>query len=985
MTPQQFVAKWSDAKLSERAAYQAHFNDLCELFGHPKPTELGATDEEFCFEKSAARAGKKAKGWADVWKRDAFAWEYKGAHKDLDEAYAQLLRYHDDLGNVPVLVVCDLQTIIVRVKRTNRATIVRTILLESLGAFPSSNFEFLKRAFLDPQNLESGEEIELITQSVAARLGEVADSLKARYPCEDERIARFLDRIVFGFFAEDSKLLPKGVLQRILESGQSDAARVSRQIAGLFEAMRSGGDFGTEEIRHFNGSLFDDLAPPLALTASECRVLLEASRKNWAEIDPSIFGTLFERSLDDEKRSQLGAHYTSRADIETLVEPVVLAPLRAEWDAVQTQLALQTQGEEAKARAILEAWLSRLEGIRVLDPACGSGNFLYVALERLLDLEKRARIWAEDNWGEKIEGRIRPEHFLGIELNIYAHDLAQIVVWIGFLQWQRANGYPFPLDPILRHTNNIQHCDALLSTKNEVEAIQNQSDSTKNEVNAAIVIADSATVATIEREWPAAEFIIGNPPFLGDKKMRGELGDDYVDALRIYRDRLPGTSNFVCYWFEKARAQIESGQTKRVGLVSTATIVQSNTRAVLERINQSGKIFFAVSNQPWILKGANLRVALIAFDNGDEAQRVLNGTTVSSIHSNLTAGLDLTRKRQLAANRGQSFMGTTKVGDYDISLAIARRLLAQPNVNGRPTSDVLRPYRNGDDLTQQLSNRWIIDFGTSISESDAALYDAPFEYLVQHVKAERQKNNRPIRARRWWLLGETLPAFRTATQHLTRYIATSGVSEHRIFVWLDTAVLPDAKVIAFAYDDDYHFGILQSKVHTLWANSVGGRHGVGNTPTYNPTECFGTFPFPDSIQAQPAISEAAAILNERRENWLHPPADVREEIVTFRASLDGPWQYRIQNPDARGFGEASWSKFLFKEESNMGSALKQERTLTGLYNARPQWLQSAHAALDAAVLRAYGLDESADDNEILAHLLELNLSRSGAEKSNSTS
>lgn len=340
MTAQEFVDKWKAHSLSERAGYQAHFNDLCELVGHPKPTELGADDETFCFEKSAARAGKRAKGWADVWKRDCFAWEYKGAHKNLDEAYAQLLRYHDDLGNVPVLVVCDLQTIIVRVKRTNRATVVRNIALESLADFQSPNLAYLKRAFLDPQNLESGEEIELITQGVAATLGEVADSLKKRYDGEDERIARFLDRVVFGFFAEDAGLLPKGILERIFEVGKSDPARVSRQVAALFEAMRVGGDFGSDAVRHFNGSLFEALGEPLSLSSPECAVLLLAARKNWAEIDPSIFGTLFERSLDVNKRAQLGAHYTSRADIETLVEPVVLEPLRREWEAVQSHLAL---------------------------------------------------------------------------------------------------------------------------------------------------------------------------------------------------------------------------------------------------------------------------------------------------------------------------------------------------------------------------------------------------------------------------------------------------------------------------------------------------------------------------------------------------------------------------------------------------------------------------------------------------------------------
>ncbi len=1000
MTPQQFVAKWSDAKLSERAAYQAHFNDLCELFGHPKPTDMGANDDEFCFEKRAARTGKEAKGWADVWKRDSFAWEYKSADKDLEAAYRQLQQYHDDLGSVPVLVVCDLRTIIVRVKRTNRVTVRRTILLESLAEFPSSNFEYLKRAFLDPNGLESGEEIELVTQDAASRLGEVVDSLKKRYPGETQRIARFLDRVVFGFFAEDAGLLPKDVLKRVLEAGRHDPARVSRQIVDLFDKMRTGTDFGTDEIRHFNGSLFDDLGEPLALTGPECHILLEAAGKKWDEIDPSIFGTLFERALTSDERAKLGAHYTSREDIEALVTPVILEPLRAEWEATKAAMeaAIEVEaglapssplsaatesgtpaverGEEgaspalpnaslAGARAILEAWMARLEGIRVLDPACGSGNFLYVALEHLLGLEMRARLWARDVWDEEWQGRIRPEHFLGLELNPYAHDLAHIVVWIGFLQWQKHNGYAYPADPILRHTNNIQLGDALLDVQAGLETAS-------------------------ERQWPAAEFIIGNPPFIAGSALWSELGREQQEALwRVYQGRVPGGADLVCYWFEKARAQIAAGCCKRAGLVATQAIRGGVNREVLKRIGASGAIFFAVSDKDWqkgrikqvraknqaLRKVAAVHVSLVGFDDGTQQARTLDGQSVAAIFPNLTANLDVTAAKPLAENAGICWRGTQKSGDFELPERDALAWLNQPNPHSRPNSDVLRPWRNGSALVQRPDAQWIIDTGTRMTRADLELYEKPFERVDAVVRPARATNNRPFRRDNWWLHAETAPQMRAGIKLLTRYLATPRVSKHRLFIWLTPEILCDDGIYTFARSDDYFFGVLQSRVHELWALKTGTR--LEDRPRYTPTTCFDPFPFPDATDAQQAaISLAAATLNERRENWLNPPEWMREETIEFRASLDGPWGHRVQYPDARGIGTATWTRLALKPELGLGATFKQEKTLTNLYNTRPAWLQSAHAALDAAVLGAYGLASDADDPTVLAHLLDLNVSRS---------
>jgi len=722
--------------------------------------------------------------------------------------------------------------------------------------------------------------------------------------------------------------------------------------------MRIGGDFGADAIRHFNGSLFESLGEPLSLSQPECATLLLAARKNWAEIDPSIFGTLFERSLDADKRAQLGAHYTSRADIETLVEPVVLEPLRAEWDAVRRELEASNWVTQEAAWVKMEAWLERLGAIRVLDPACGSGAFLYVALERLLDLEARARLWWEDYSGQKIEGRIRPEHFLGLEINTYAHDLAQITVWIGFLQWQRANGYPFPADPILRHTENIQHCDALLE------------------------VGESGEIR--ERVWPPAEFIVGNPPFLGGSRLWRELGRDAQNNItRVFAARVPGGADLCCYWFEKARAHIEAGHARRAGLVATQAIRGGANREVLKRIKGSGDIFFAVADRDWTLDGANVHISLVGFDDGSQTTRQLDSLPVENIFPNLTGIVNLTSALPLRENAGLCFIGTKKAGDFNLSQSKALAMLGQPNPHGRPNSDVLRPWANGMSLVQRPDPQWIIDPGVNMTRQDFELYEQPYFLVDALVRPERASNNETRTRENWWLYKRTAPEMRVALKGLPRYLATPRVSKYRVFVWLPSEVLPDDGIFIFARSDDYFFGVLHSRVHELWARATGTQVREAESGfRYTPTTCFDPFPFPDETQSVAnghhfAISTAAARLNELRENYLNPPDWMREETTSFRASLDGPWGHLVQDADARGMGTATWTRLALRPELLIGPMFKRERTLTHLYNTRPSWLRTAHNALDAAVLAAYGLLLDAEDDAILAHLLELNRERAG--------
>jgi len=952
MNVSEFVAKWQKVELTERSASQQHFLDLCEVFDHPKPALDDPSGERFTFEKGAAKHGG-GQGWADVWKRGFFGWEYKGKHKDLNAAYDQLLRYREALESPPLLVVCDMDRFVIHTNFT--ATVGKSYEISLNDLNTPRNIEILRNVFHDPEKLRPDATSVAITRAVAERLAEVAQGLRKR-GLDATEVARFLDRIVFCLFAEDVGLLPKKLFSNIVEKSRNPE-HFGKLIGQLFAAMNEGGDFGLETIRHFNGNLFTD-SPVLELTDPEIRNVQAAARLDWSAVDPSIFGTLFERGLDPDTRAQLGAQYTSREDIETLVDPVVMTPLRLEWAETRSRIeSLLAKGKTNKAfrdaRTLFRTFHHNLAEIKVLDPACGSGNFLYVTLQKIKDLEKEVLLYAGDRELGNFLPLVGPWQFYGIEINPYAFDLAQTTLWIGYLQWIQANGFGVPGEPILRRMDNFKNIDAILDLSDPEHPK--------------------------EPEWPAVDFIVGNPPFLGNKRMRTELGVRYTTPLwKLYGDRLPATSDLVAYWFEKARKMIEGGHCKRAGLLATTGMRQVGSRRVLDRINEAGKIFFAVSDRDWVLEGASVRISMIGFGKKEDGEASnLDGKAVLQINSDLTAGSDLTQKHQLPQNLNLCFMGTTKVGALDIEHGTALTFLRSVNPKGHPNSDVLRPFRNGSDLVRVNSHRWIVDFGVGTPMEDAALYEAPFEYLVHHVKPEREKNNRASRAERWWLLGETLPAFRNAVERHVRYIATPRVSKHRLFVWLNRVILPDSKVIAIALSDDSSFGVLQSRLHEVWTLGTCGWHGIGNDCTYNPKECFETFPFPiPSSEQEAVIADAAKELDDLRTNWLNPPEWTREEILEFPGSVDGPWARYVHEPNEHGVGTVKYPRLLPKGDVEAEQLAK--RTLTNLYNERPTWLDLTHRKLDEAVFAAYGWEPSLSDDEILAHLLALNQERAAA-------
>jgi len=794
MDAREFIRKWRGVTLKEQSAAHEHFLDICALVGHPTPAEADPHGEWYRFERNVEKSGGGL-GRADVWMKDHFAWEYKGPHKDLDAAYQQLLRYHESLGQPPLLVVSDYQRYEIHTKWPNTMPRVYKFELEDLT--DPTPLHYLRSLFYEPDALHPREFADAMTEEAARRFAALADEL--RKDTAPRPVAHFLTQVVFCLFAEDIGLLPRGpqgeagIFTEIVRECQKDKyLQFGRYAEDLFRSMATGGNLLFKEIAHFNGGLFSEnggFKIP-ALGPEEMARLAFATELDWSAVEPSIFGNLFERGLDPNKRAQLGAHYTSKADIMAIVEPVLMWPLRREWKEMTSPLGLLSTSGEGEKLALRNEFLAKLASVRALDPACGSGNFLYVSLNLLKDLEKEVIQHPTFDGLPPAVPRVSPAQLYGIEISEYAHELASVVVWIGHIQWHRNNGYTYEERPILRKLNNILNMDAILG------------------------VTDDGTL--YEPEWPEVDVIVGNPPFVGDKKMRGAMGDDYVEAIRgLYGERIPGQSDLVCYWFERARTEITKSRAKRAGLLATQAIRGGANRAVLDAIKQDGDIFFAYSDREWILDGAAVQVSMIGFDNGDESSKFLDGRPVEWINADLTALSNTTEARILTGNLNIAFIGTQKSGPFDISVEVAEQMLRAPiNPNGRPNSDVIKPWINGEDITGRSRNMWIIDFNDMPLEQ-AASYEAPFEFVKKNIKPLRDKSKTGNSI--WWLHERPRPAFRNATVELVRYLCTPRVSKHRVFVWIQSEVIPDSATVAFARDDDYFFGVMHSRAHEVWA------------------------------------------------------------------------------------------------------------------------------------------------------------------------
>jgi type II restriction/modification system DNA methylase subunit YeeA len=949
MTPDEFITKWRASQLKERSAAQSHFIDLCRMLGEPAPTDVDLEGESYCFEKGLKKAGGED-GWADVWKRDCFAWEYKGKKAKLEDAFKQLSQYALALESPPLHIACDTSRFVIKTAWTSLTSETYEIELADLRDFGQR--QRLKNCFSNPDALKPGKSRQELTEEAAATFAALAKRLRERGH-DPHLVAHFVNRLVFCMFAEDVGMLGNRMFERLLDAAYAAPAQFEPMTKGLFAAMKAGGSFGVDGVPWFNGGLFDD-DRTLPLEKNDIAEVRAAAKLDWSDIDPSILGTLFERGLDPDKRSQLGAHYTDRDKIMMIVRPVVIEPLEAEWAAAKVEIAAEMEkartGKSPAARTkarnaaqkIHSDYLERLAAFRVLDPACGSGNFLYLALQSLKDLEHKANLEAEALGLQRGFPRVGPEAVKGIEINPYAAELARVSVWIGEIQWMLRNGFSHRTNPILTPLHNIECKDALIN--------------------------DDGT----EVQWPVANVIVGNPPFLGNKRMIGDLGEDYVKLLRqAYEDTVPGGADFVTYWFAKAWGYVQSGATCRVGFVATNSIRGGASRDVLKPIVNGGRIFRAWSDEAWVVEGAAVRVSLVLFDKNLGAGGILDGIAVRRVSADLSdydEKSDLTEAGRLSENKGISFQGISKVGQFEVDGDTARKWLRLPtNPNGRTNADVLRPWIAGIDLADRYRDFWVVDFGPSLSVEDAALYEQPFSYVQRTVQPFRQSSRHENYGSDWWIHGRPRPGMRRAIEKLEKYIVTPKVSKHRFFVYEPCSVAPSNLVIVVASDSPAVFGILHSRIHELWSLALGQWIGVGNDPTYTPTTTFETFPFPEGLTPNipaadyakdpraKAIAAAAKELNEKREAWLNPPdlVDRVPEVVP-------------------GFPDR-----LIPKNAEAAEILKK-RTLTNLYNERPAWLAHLHERLDAAVAAAYGWPVDLSDDEILARLFALNQERAKA-------
>jgi hypothetical protein len=1011
MTPNDFIATWGprgsrDAE-NERQGAQAYFIDLCELLGVPKPGTTDAGDG-YIFEKLTLALGQE-RGFADVFYKGRFAWENKAPGKNLDAALRQLLGYSLALENPPLLIVCDRHTIRIHTQFNGHPSEKHIIPIEELK--DPAKQELLRRVWRDPESFRPKETNRDITEKAAKSFATLADGLRKRGAQESpakeqyaEQIAHFLTQTLFCFFAEDVGLLPGRMFERLVSNRHIRSDQLTAALENLFNTMQGGGIFGADVLPWFNGGLFKRVKVP-KLEITDITELRNAARLNWSAIDVSIFGTLFERGLDPAKRSQLGAHYTDPATIERIIEPVVRRPLLQNWERsaqeIRRLLAKNTKKTSKEARDVFATFLQSLADFKILDPACGSGNFLFLGLKALKDLEHQVITEAEtmglDRPVDLVSG---PANMLGIELNEYAAELARVTVWIGELQWRMEHGYPFKDNPVLEPLDFIEHRDALLAWEDGAGGKQ-----------------------AVEADWPKVSVVIGNPPFLGDRKMIRELGEDYTFVLRkVYEGRVPGGADLVCYWFEKARTALEKYGLGAAGLVATNSIRGGANRQVLDTISATSRIYEAWSDNEWVNDGAAVRVSLVAFGHADQPAS-LNGQAVDSITSDLTSAQSISDVAKLTENSNSSYIGTQKNGPFDVSYETAASWLRLPNPHGKFNALVVRPWANGLDVTRRPQHRWVVDFGCDMPLQDAMLFEAPFNHVLQQVKPTRLNVRRDFHRENWWLYGDARPGLRQQLKNIARFIVTPMVAKHRVLAFMPALQIPENLCVAITRADDTTFGILHSRFHELWSLRMGT--SLEDRPRYTPTTCFETFPFPAGLtprdtahqrtetleggaqipaglegqfleQNQPlagiesaqsaiksvvnnaphvplreaasAIAQAAHRLNALREAWLNPPEWTRSLPEIIPLGMDhSPYPDRILPRNDLS-------------ERDMKELAK--RTLTNLYNQKAsgqvQWLQSAHEQLDQAVAAAYGWADYSPamrDEEILKRLLALNLER----------
>ena len=1042
-----FITRWKASGGSERANFQQFAIELTQLLGvdAPKPATADAQSDDYRFERPVTfiHTGTQSRGFVDLYRRGSFIMEAKqGVHRTAtDDDQLSLLpdrakqrqghgqrgsaRWDDTMlrarnqadgyaravartdGWPPFLIIVDVGHVMeVYADFSGQG--------QGYTQFPDGNRyrirlddlhdqavrDRLHAIWTDPLSLDPAGISAAVTRKVASHLAALGKSFEGQGHAPED-VARFLMRCLFTMFAEDVDLIPHGSFTALLHKLRGTPDMADTVLTGLFRAMDKGEKSETLliKLKQFNGFLFKD-ATALPLNALQLGLLIEAAGHDWREVEPAIFGTLLERALDKRQRHKLGAHYTPRAYVERLVMPTVIEPLRSDWRDVQAAaLTLANMGKLDDARTEVRAFHRQLCDIRVLDPACGSGNFLYVALELMKRLEGEViallRDLGEEQGALSLAGHtVDPHQFLGLELNPWAAAVAELVLWIGYLQWHfRTHGKASPAEPVLRDFRNIENRDAVLDWDARVER--------RDATGAAVTRWDgTGTIlhpVTGEHvpdpmartqvwdytkprpaKWPEATFIVGNPPFIGASRMRDALGDGYTEALWQAYPKMPRSADLVMFWWEKAALAARGYKpgkgkgARRFGLITTNSLRQTFNRAVLDPHLSDPKtplsLIFAIPDHPWVDagEGAAVRIAMTVAEVGrregrlftvategkgdDEAEgrRVEFNMDRGNIFADLRVGADVASAKSLKANERLATRGVMLFGAGFIVTPAEAGTLGLGSVPGLDRH--IRAYRNGRDLLASSRGLMVIDlFGLTATEVRTR-FPAVFQHVLDNVKPERDQNNRPSRRDNWWIFGEPLSTFRPALADLPRYIATVETAKHRIFQFLAADILPDNKLIILALAQADQFAILSSRHHVNWSLAAGSWLGVGNDPVYAKTKCFDPFPFPT-----PTASQTAHLRALGEDLDAHRKARQAEHP---RLTLTG--MYNVLEKLRAGDRIEGRDREVY------------DQGLIGI-------LRDLHDQIDAAVAAAYGWPATLTDDEILQNLVTLNRARAAEE------
>jgi hypothetical protein len=1079
---QAFITKWSGITASELATAQSFVIELCTLLGVAPP----AHEPHYQFERPITFRhgdGSSRAGRVDCYKRGHFVWESKklkagitaqasgsAPTKAFDDALLKARQQAEDYaralpaaeGRPPFVVVVDVGHVIELYAEFTRSGATYTpfpdpsshrIRLAQL-ADPAIRAR-LQALWLDPLSLDPSRISAKVTRQVAAELAGLAKSLEAAGNAP-HAVAGFLTRCLFSMFAEDVGLLPAspdggGSFAHLLRQHREQPATLAQMLKVFWAGMDAGGFNAAiaADVLRFNGKLFKGAGLDgyvLPLNTAQIDGLLRAASADWREVEPAIFGTLLERALDPTERHALGAHYTPRAYVERLVLPTVVEPLRADWAHAQAAAVLlareasELEGKKrdaklVEARAEIKRFHHQLCTTRVLDPACGSGNFLYVTLEHLKRLEgeviNQLEALGETQDTLAMEGEtVTLQQLCGIELNERAAALAELVLWIGWLQWQvRTRGLASVAEPVVHDYRNIENRDAVLAFDSQAPALDASGktitrwDGTTfktHPVTGEDVPDEAAQVVQWryenprQAEWPAADFIVGNPPFIGAGAMRAALGDGYATTLRAAWPDVPESADFVMYWWHHAACLVRAGAARQFGFITTNSLRQTFNRRVVQAAldgeavsaaaghagglmlpnaqksapgtPRSGlpalSLAFAIPDHPWVdgAGNADVRIAMTVGALGSHEGRLLSvrdecagghgevAVTLDEqqglLHADLRIGANVSVAKALQANGGVSNTGVKLHGSGFI---VTRDEAAALGLGTLPVLERhIREYRNGRDLNATPRDVLVIDASGLSADELRQRFPAVYQWLVERVKPERDMNREPYRRTNWWLFGRKNTELRSGLFGLNRYIATVETSKHRTFQFLNATVLPDNKLIAIALDDAMQLGVLSSQVHVDWSLALGSWLGVGNDPVYVKSRCFETFPFPHEDTG------LTAELTDRIRSLTEQIDAHRKSRQAAHTSVTLTGLYNVLDALRHGTPLSVKDKALHEQ---------------GLVSV----LQSLHDELDAAVLQAYGWsdlgpvpwrDETARaawTETLLERLVALNAQRSAEE------